>query len=271
MPNAVFVPPFGEMADPIATARLAVAAEDNGWDGFFVWDHIAYRRVDDVADPWVTLAAVACATQRVRLGPMVTPLPRRRPLKVAREVVTLDRLSRGRVTLGVGIAGDGSRELSATGEETDPRVRGAMADEALQVLEAAWAPGATVHRGAHYLVDHLVTGPQPEQRPRPPIWVAVRQGNAAPLRRAARYEGVFPVDLASPDALAEIVADLTEMRGPDAAPFDVAAMIGPDDDPAAYTAAGATWLLTKFTPFDLTLDEVAAVIAAGPPAGPSSS
>ena len=86
MRHAVFVPIFGELADPLVVARLAADAEAAGWDGFFVWDHIAYRQVDDVADPWVTLAAVACATETLRLGPMVTPLPRRRPLKVAARV-----------------------------------------------------------------------------------------------------------------------------------------------------------------------------------------
>lgn len=264
MPSAVFIPPFGPLADPIVVARLAVEAEAAGWDGFFLWDHIVYREVDDVADPWVTLAAVACATASMRLGPMVTPLPRRRPLKVAREVVTLDRLSRGRVIFGVGIAGDASRELSGTGEETDARVRGSMLDEGLAVIEAAWMPGPTSVNGAHYTVDHLVTGPPPVQQPRPPIWVAVRQGNAAPLARAARYEGVFPVDLDGPDQLAEIVAGVATRRAPGAGPFDVAAMIGPDDDPAAFRVAGATWLLTKFSPFALTIDEVRSVIAAGP-------
>lgn len=265
MHHAVFVPIFGELADPLTVAALAVDAEAAGWDGFFVWDHIAYRQVDDVADPWVTLAAVACSTQTMRLGPMVTPLPRRRPLKVAREVVTLDRLSRGRVTFGVGLAGDTSRELSATGEELDARVRGAMLDEGLAVIEAAWSPGTTSHHGEHYTVDQLVTGPAPLQDPRPPIWVAVRQGNRAPLRRAARYEGVFPVDLDGPEALAEIVAGVHELRADGAGPFEVAAMIGPSDDPAAYEAAGATWLLTKFTPFALTADEVRSVVVAGPP------
>lgn len=264
MPSAVFVPPFGALADPIVVARLAVQAEEAGWDGFFLWDHIAYRSVEDIADPWITLAAVACATRALRLGPMVTPLPRRRPLKLAREVVTLDHLSRGRVTLGVGIAGDPNRELSGTGEQTDARVRGAMLDEGLAVLEAAWAPGATTVTGAHYTVDHLVTGPQPAQRPRPPIWVAVRQGNAAPLIRAARYDGVFPVDLDGPGQLAELVGGVHERRTPGSGAYDVAAMIGPDDDPAAFRAAGATWLLTKFSPLDLTLDEVSQTIANGP-------
>ncbi len=264
MRHAVFMPIFGELAEPITVARLAAKAESVGWDGFFVWDHIAYRRVDDVADPWITLAAVACSTETMRLGPMVTPLPRRRPLKVAREVVTLDRLSRGRVTFGVGIASDASRELSGTGEEPDAKVRGAMLDEGLAVLEAAWAPGPTNHHGPHYTVDQLMTGPRPAQAPRPPIWVAIRQGNPAPLRRAARYEGIFPVDLDGPDSLADIVGNVQSLRDPALGRYDVAAMIGPDDDPAVYEAAGATWLLTKFSPFALTTDQVWNVISAGP-------
>lgn len=264
MPSAVFVPPFGELADPIAMARVAAQAEEAGWDGFFLWDHIAYRQVDDVADPWIAMSAIACATRTMRLGPMVTPVPRRRPLKLAREVITLDHLSRGRVTLGVGIAGDGNRELSAAGEQTDARIRGVMLDEGLAVLEAAWAPGATTVIGAHYTVDHLLTGPAPVQQPRPPIWVAARQGNPAPLDRAARYEGIFPVDLDGADQLAAIVAAVQARRPAGAGPYDVAAMIGPDDDPAAFRGAGATWLLTKFSPIDLSLDEVSATIANGP-------
>jgi alkanesulfonate monooxygenase SsuD/methylene tetrahydromethanopterin reductase-like flavin-dependent oxidoreductase (luciferase family) len=164
----------------------------------------------------------------------------------------------------VGIAGDASRELSATGEELDAKVRGAMLDEGLAVLDAAWAEGPTNHEGAHYRVEDLMTGPRPHQRPRPPIWVALRQGNRAPLARAARYEGVFPVDLSGPEGLAEIVAGVAAQRAPEAGPFEVAAMVGPDDDAGAYAEAGATWLLTKFSPFDLPLAEVQDVVRAGP-------
>lgn len=187
------------------------------------------------------------------------------PLKVAREVVTLDLLSHGRVTFGVGIAGDASRELTGTGEEPDAKVRGAMLDEGLAVLETAWAPGPTSHHGPHYTVDDLMTGPRPAQDPRPPIWVAVRQGNQAPLRRAARYEGVFPVDLAGADELAAIVAGVQELRDPTAGPFDVAAMIDAGDDVNAWEAAGTTWLLTKFSHLDTSTDQIRSVVTRGPP------
>jgi hypothetical protein len=126
MEYALFLPIFDELADARGVAQLAAEAEQAGWDGVFVWDHVAYRApVQAVADPWVVLAAVAMTTERVRIGPMVTPLARRRPVKLAREVATLDRLSGGRLVLGVGLGGDGSRELSATGEQTDDRVRAA--------------------------------------------------------------------------------------------------------------------------------------------------
>ena len=132
MRYALFLPIFDALADPIVVARLSVEAEAAGWDGVFVWDHVRYGKpVVEVADPWITLAAIASATERIRIGPMVTPLPRRRPAKVARETATLDRLSGGRLTLGVGIASDDHRELSGTGEQLDARSRGAMLDESL--------------------------------------------------------------------------------------------------------------------------------------------
>ena len=122
-------------------ARLAADAEEVGWDGLFVWDQLLWRPpIRDVADPWITLAAVAAATERLRLGPMVSPLARRRPAKVARETATLDRLSGGRLTLGVGLGSDRfGGELSKTGEQLDDRVRGRMLDESLRILAAAWS------------------------------------------------------------------------------------------------------------------------------------
>ncbi|MCU1354366.1 MAG: hypothetical protein JWM05_3575, partial [Acidimicrobiales bacterium] len=118
MRHALFLPIFDELADPRITQALAAEAEEAGWDGVFVWDHVVYSPpADAVADPWITMAAIAAATERIRIGPLVTPLPRRRPLKVAREVVTLDQLCGGRFTLGVGIAGDRHGELSGSGEE----------------------------------------------------------------------------------------------------------------------------------------------------------
>jgi alkanesulfonate monooxygenase SsuD/methylene tetrahydromethanopterin reductase-like flavin-dependent oxidoreductase (luciferase family) len=114
--RAIFLPPFDQLADPRVLVELAKAAEERGWDGFFLWDHIAYRApVRAVADPWIALAAIAGATEKLRLGPMVTPLSRRRVQKVSRETVTLDHLSGGRLTFGVGLGGAEDIELEPFG------------------------------------------------------------------------------------------------------------------------------------------------------------
>lgn len=167
-----------------------------------------------MADPWITLAAIAAATEEVMLGPMVTPLARRRPVKVARETATLDRLSGGRLILGVGLGGDQfAAEFSKTGEQVDDRARGEMLDEALAILMAAW-PGEPVnHRGRHYLVDDVQFLPRPVQRPRIPVWAAAFPGNVKPLRRAARYDGLFPVNLKGVDEFAQVVAGPCPARG----------------------------------------------------------
>ena len=145
--QAIDVPPFGELADPRVLAGLAAAAEERGWDGFFVWDHIVYRApVRAVADPWVALAAVACATSRLRIGPMVTPLSRRRVHKLARETVTLDRLSSGRLTLGVGLGSARNGELEPFGEVADPRERALLLDQGLADLSRYWAGGSSRSR-----------------------------------------------------------------------------------------------------------------------------
>ena len=162
MKHALFLPIFDELADARVVATIAADAEAAGWDGVFVWDHIGYREpVDGIADPWVTLAAIACATQSVRLGPMITPVPRRRPLKLAREIATLDLLSSGRVIFGAGIGSDGAGELTATGEELDDRTRGVMLDEGLDVLTQAWTGQALQHRGQHYVAEGLAVRPRP--------------------------------------------------------------------------------------------------------------
>ena len=196
---------------------------------------------------------------------MVTPLPRRRPIKVAREVATLDQLSGGRLTLGVGLGGDGARELSATGEELDAKVRGAMLDESLEVLAAAWTGQPVHHRGTHYLVEGLTVLPAPLQRPGPPVWVAVRRGNPAPLRRAARHDGVFPIGVEHPDQLAELVAAVQALRTTDGL-YDVAVGGPPGTDPAPYAEAGATWWMAGFSPYGLTVDAVRGVLRDGAPA-----
>lgn len=265
MRSGLFLPIFDALSDPALVARVAAEAEEAGWDGVFVWDHIAYRDpVRAVADPWITLSAIAVATSRIRIGPMVTPLPRRRPVVVARQVASLDALSGGRLVLGLGTGGDGARELSATGEQTDDRVRGAMLDESLAILRAAWTGERVDHRGEHYTVDGLTLLPTPVRPAGPPVWVAARYGNAKPLRRAAQHDGVFPIDLADADQLAEVVGEVQARREAEQPSYDVVVGLLPGVDHVPYVAAGATWCLASFSPYELGLDTVRGVLRDGP-------
>jgi alkanesulfonate monooxygenase SsuD/methylene tetrahydromethanopterin reductase-like flavin-dependent oxidoreductase (luciferase family) len=272
MRSGLFVPLFDELADPALVARLAAEAEDAGWDGFFVWDQVRWREpVLDVADPQITLAAIAAATERIRLGPLVTPLARRRPVKVARETATLDRLSGGRLTLGVGLGSDEfANEYSITGEELDDRRRARMLDESLEILAAAWSGEQLRHRGPHYTVDGMRFLPRPVQRPGVPIWVGGLHGKARPLRRAAHYQGYFPIRLDHPAQLRQDVNDLIALRsqaGKDPAePYDIVVGLPPGADPKPYAAAGATWWLVEFPWDTLSAGEIRAVIRDGPEA-----
>ncbi|HXD57496.1 MAG TPA: LLM class flavin-dependent oxidoreductase [Thermoleophilaceae bacterium] len=243
--RGIFVAPFDELYEPRLLAELAAQAEGKGWDGFFLWDHIKYREpVRAVADPWVALSAIAYATERIRIGPLVTPLSRRRVQKLARETVTLDHLSGGRLVLGVGLGSDHSGELADFGEVTDPRERAQLLDEGLQDLAAFWSGGFE---------------PPPLQQPRIPVWVAGRWPKRKPLRRAARWDGFFPIELEEPDQLAQLVKELYELRG---GRCEVIVENPPGTDPAPWEAAGATWCLTSFqrTPREA---DVRAAIAAG--------
>jgi alkanesulfonate monooxygenase SsuD/methylene tetrahydromethanopterin reductase-like flavin-dependent oxidoreductase (luciferase family) len=262
--SALWLPLFDALADPLVVARIAAEAEEAGWHGLFVWDHLNWRApVREVADPWITLAAAATATETLLLGPMVTPLARRRPTKVARETATLDRLSAGRLVLGVGLGSDRfGREFSATGEELDERRRAAMLDESLDVLDAAWSGEPVHHRGEHHVVDGLTFLPRPV---RPvPVWVAGFPGRVRPLRRAATREGYFPVNIEDPEELATAVATVTELRDGATSSYDVAVARPAGTDLSAWAAAGATWWLTDVDPAGVSVDEVRGVLREGP-------
>jgi len=265
--SALWLPPFDDLADPRVVARLAADAEEAGWDGCFVWDQLRWRApVRQVADSWIALAAIATATERLRLGPMVSPLARRRPAKVARETAALDLLSDGRLTLGVGLGSDRfAGELSRTGEQLDDRRRGQMLDESLAILAAAWSGEPVRHRGEHYTVDDIAFLPRPVQRPGVPVWAAGFPGNAKPIRRAARHDGFFPANLQHPDQLAEAVGTLTQLRHGEMASYDVAVGLPLGVDPEPYAKAGATWWLPEFEP-GVRLDTVRGLLRDGPAA-----
>ncbi len=249
-------------------AELAARAEAAGWDGLF-WDHVLYiDPVDAIADPWVTLAAVATVTERLTIGPMVTPIARRRPAKLARETVTLDRLAGGRLVLGVGLGSERTGEFARFGEPDDARWRAAALDDGLDLVAKLWTGEPVDHLGPVFRAHGVRFRPTPVPRPRIPVWVGSKWPNRTPLRRAARWDGWFPVNVDSPDQLAEGVAALTGLRsdlGRGETPFDVAIGRDPDDgDPAPWQAAGATWWLVRFGP-DPDVGAVTAVVDAGPP------
>jgi alkanesulfonate monooxygenase SsuD/methylene tetrahydromethanopterin reductase-like flavin-dependent oxidoreductase (luciferase family) len=247
MKRGLFIAPFDELVDPRVMADVAAAAEARGWDGLFVWDHVIYRApVRAVADPWIVLSAVACATETIRLGPLVTPPARRRIQKLARETVTLDHLSGGRLILGVGLGSDNSGELAPFGEELDAKKRATLLDDGLARLAAMW--------GGEF-------EPAPVQQPRIPVWAAARWPNRRPVRRAVRWDGLFPIELPGPEALAELARETAEAR--DGEPFDLVAEIDPGDDPRPWDQAGATWVLTGFGR-QPRLAEIRETIAAGP-------
>jgi alkanesulfonate monooxygenase SsuD/methylene tetrahydromethanopterin reductase-like flavin-dependent oxidoreductase (luciferase family) len=265
----IFVAPFGDISEPRRVADLAARADASGWDGFFVWDHILYvPPAERIADPWITLAAVACATERIRLGPMVTPLARRRPAKLARETVSLDRLSGGRLVLGVGLGSDRTGEFDRFGDDDSVRHRAGALDDGLALLTGLWSGETVTHRGPQFVADGVRFRPRPVQRPRIPIWVGSKWPNRAPLRRAARWDGWFPVAIDSPDQLAEGVATVTDLRaaaGGAGRPYEVAIAREPDDDPRRWADAGATWWMARFgAEPDVAL--LSSIIDAGPPA-----
>src|SRR4051812_44132337 len=229
--RGIFVAPFDELVEPAALAELARSAEERGWDGFFLWDHIKHLPpVRAVADVWVALAAIASATERLRIGPMVTPLSRRRIEKLARETVTLDHLSAGRLTLGVGLGSERTGELEEFGEVVDPRERAQLLDQGLDSLTAYWAGEFE---------------PAPVQEPRIPVWAAGRWPSRRPLKRAARWDGFFPIELPGPDALSELTHEIRDLRG-GTDDFDIAVDVEAGDAIEPWAAAGATWVLTAF-------------------------
>jgi alkanesulfonate monooxygenase SsuD/methylene tetrahydromethanopterin reductase-like flavin-dependent oxidoreductase (luciferase family) len=267
---------FGPYADPRVLADLAHRAEDSGWDGFFIWDHVLIVGGGPVGDPTVQLAAIAMATSRIRFGPLITPLPRRHPWKLARETATLDHLSDGRFILGVGLGGDWFGELSSFGYPTEDVVRAEVLDEGLAIVSGLLSGEEFSFAGKHYAIKPTQFLPKPVQ-PRIPIWIAGTWPRPRPFRRAARFDGVVPMssniekDLSVEDARA--IAKFIAENRTNAEPFDIVHAgdtTGKSkgeavDIVAPFIEAGATWWNEAPLPWKTTLDEVRARIEAGPP------
>jgi alkanesulfonate monooxygenase SsuD/methylene tetrahydromethanopterin reductase-like flavin-dependent oxidoreductase (luciferase family) len=263
--HALYMAPFGELAEPAAMVEVARAAEAAGWDGLFLWDHVLrpVEEVDEIADVWITLAAMAAATTRIRLGPMVTPPSRRRIAPLVRQTTTLDRLSGGRLTMGLGLGVDSGGELSRFGEEVDPRTRAAILDESAAVLAHAWAGEHVVHRGQHLLVDGVTFAPRPVQQPRIPLWFAARGSALRPVRRAARYDGLFLIE-ASVAELERALDEVRSLRDGSLDGFDVAVRVSPIDDLALLGVPGVTWAMHSMAAVE-PLADILDYTTAGPP------
>lgn len=277
MQFGIHVPNFGGFCDPRLMADLARDAEVAGWDGFFIWDHVFWTHPEPqpVGSPWIILAAMAMTTGQIKLGPLVTPLPRRRPWSVAREAITLDHLSGGRLILGAGIGGDWFGDYSSVGEPANERTHGAMLDEALAIIDGLWSGQPFSYIGDHYEIKDALFTPPPVQQPRIPIWLAGMWPNQKPLRRAVRWNGMFPLgrdgDL-TPGDIAAINAAIASHRT-SSAPFDLIAQgTTSGDDPAAdaaivapFAAAGATWWLESINTNYGGIDQISTRIRRGPP------
>jgi probable F420-dependent oxidoreductase len=277
---AIYTINFGEFGDPRRAARMAAEAEAAGWDGYFVWDHVLGWPPDAPSyDPWVILSAVASATGRIRIGALVTPIARRRPIKLAREVVTLDHLSGGRLVFGAGLGGT-DEEFAQFGEDADHRMRAEKLDEGLDVLAGLWSGEPFSYEGKHYRVDNVTFRPRPVQQPRVPVWIAGNWPNKKPFVRAARWDGIVTGDQGAggpltPDTFREITVLIREHRQSDA-PFDVtywgetSGNSAEDADRvAAYAEAGVTWWLENIHGWRGSYDEQLERVRLGPPRVPA--
>jgi alkanesulfonate monooxygenase SsuD/methylene tetrahydromethanopterin reductase-like flavin-dependent oxidoreductase (luciferase family) len=261
-----FVIPTG---DPQTVADLAREAEAAGWDGVFTWDGIYVGDSVPVFDPWVVMAGMAMVTERVRIGAVLSPLSRRRPWKVARESVTLDHLSKGRLILPVGLGA--VETFGQVGEVTDRRIRAELLDESLAILNGPWSGEPFSFEGTHYHLGEMTFLPRPVQQPRIPIWVAGRWGRERSMWRVIACDGVLMEGLAV-EEIPEMI-DFVEHHRTLHTPFDVVAQgETPGDNPAEAAAtigplaeAGVTWWLETRWNTPNTPDVVGARIRQGPP------
>ncbi len=273
------IPNGDECGDPRTLAELARLAEESGWDGFFLEDYIIYYTSENAPtyDPWVSLAAIALSTEHIRIGTTVTPLPRRRPWKLAREALTLDHLSDGRVILGVGLGASDDASFTRFNEETNAARRAGMLDEGVDILAGLLSGEPFCYSGEHYSVGDVTFLPSPVQSPRIPIWVGGSTQAGAVVRRAVRCEGIVPYKSTDTSGWEDLTPDeVRDLRGriegrrTFATPFDVAIggrSRGNDWEMErsyirSLAEAGATWWMEGCPAADL--DTMRATIARGP-------
>jgi alkanesulfonate monooxygenase SsuD/methylene tetrahydromethanopterin reductase-like flavin-dependent oxidoreductase (luciferase family) len=274
MNYAIAISNAGETGHPRRVAELAHIAEDAGWDAIFLEDYITHWSgpESETYDPWICLAAIAMRTDHLRFGNVVTPLPRRRPWKVARELLTLDHLSNGRVILGAGLGHDVDPGFANTGEVMDPKLRAKRLDESLEIIDGLLRGELFSYTGEIYQIEEMIFQPRPVQQPHIPIWIGGAWPKKGPIKRAARWDGYFTFKeegAMTPADLIAIRCAIHEIRGTMQG-FDLGiggnARTGDikrdQEKMQTFAEAGATWW-TEFMPRS-GFDEVSKLIAEGP-------
>jgi alkanesulfonate monooxygenase SsuD/methylene tetrahydromethanopterin reductase-like flavin-dependent oxidoreductase (luciferase family) len=272
-----FVGSFGSVVEVV---DMAVEAETHGWDGFFTWDGVALDGME-AWDPWAVLAAAAVRTSKIRLGALVFALPRRRPWVFAKQAVTVDHLSGGRVVLPVGLGVPDDRAVTGVAAEVSTiRERAELLDEDLAILEHAFSGEKFSYAGKHHTVTEMQLLPRPLQLPRIPVWVVGAYPSERSMGRAARWDGVVPqlrgdrtMDQLTPADVAEVVEWVRAHREPSPVPYDVVVQgtlpADPDEAVAlsrALAEAGATWFVeSRWDPKTATPDVLTERIRQGPP------
>ncbi len=272
-----FILPGGDLHTLL---ELAYEAEEAGWDGVFYYDAICIEGAGPMYDPWVVLAAMAMRTKRVRIGAVLTPVSRRRPWKLARETVTLDRLSQGRLILPVGLGTIDDGGFAKVGEVTDRKIRAQLLDEGLEILTGLWSGQPFSFHGQHYHVEEMTFLPPPVQSPRIPIWVVGAWPRMKSMQRVLRYDGLLPAKINADGSPGEVTpADIQAMKAyiaehrTQTTPFDIVwegETPGEDHEQAVsivrpWAEAGATWWIEARWGDSLRPDKVRSRIRQGPP------
>lgn len=255
--------------------ELANRAEEAGWEGFFLWDHIGGGGDSPTLDPWLCLGAIAALTKSMQLGTMITPLARRRPQKVAREIVTLDQISHGRAVLGVGLGDMVNKDFKAFGDETGPRTRAKMLDESLEIIAGLQSGKPFQYAGKYYQISKALFKPEPIQKPRVPVWVSAHWPFQRPLKRAARWDGLLPRGWDEPITPEIIVkmADIISRQRVSDTPFDIIKygvtdgknLIKDHTLVSEYEKVGVTWWIEEIFTSRGKLKQIQQRISAGPP------
>lgn len=258
MRYSINIPNFGDFADVEKIMAIATAAERAGWDGLFIWDHVVHdkarRRGTPFADPWVAMTAIALSTQRLRFGPLLTPVARRRPEQLAREVATLDGLSRGRMIFAAGLGAPIEDEFGSFGDHAEAKEIAGRLDEGLELITRYWTGQRVDHDGHYYQAQDVELLPATVQQPRPPVWIGGYWPTRAPMRRAARWDGAVPLFQSARHGVAPDPAEVADLvafiAGQRQSMIDFEIVVGgttPGDPTSAakiirpLADAGATW------------------------------